>query len=103
MGSWDGDGELQGIIKSLYLMKSLEFYCQLWKYLGFMTCAFLMALFRGAVSRDLSVMKLLCLLTSTTCLPPLCRGMCSGVLHLEGIGDMHVCVFVLKMPAVTCL
>lgn len=66
---------------------------------------FLMTLFRGAISRDLSVMKLHCLLTSTTCLPPLCTGMCSGVLDLEGIGDMHVCVClsVFKMPAVTCL
>lgn len=92
-GSWDGDGELQGIKKLLGLMKSLEFYCQLCKYLHFMTSTFPMALFRGAVSRDLSVMKLHCLMTSTTCLPPLCRGMCSGVLDLEGIGDMCVCLF----------
>lgn len=93
-GSWDGDEELQGIIKLLDLMKSLKFCCQLWKYLHFMTSTFPMAPFRGAISRDLSVMKLHCLMTSTTCLPPLCRGMCSGVLDLEGIGDICVCVCV---------
>lgn len=92
--SWGGDGEWQGIIKLLDLMKSLKLCCQLWEYLHFVTSTFPIALFRGAVSRDLSAMKLLCLLTSTTCLPPLCRGMCSGVLDLEGTGDMHVCVFV---------
>lgn len=102
--SWGGDGEWQGIIKLLGLMKSLKLCCQLWEYLHFMTSTFLIALFRGAVSRDLSAMKLLCLLTSTTCLPPLCRGMCSGVLDLEGTGDMHVCgLSVFKIPAVTCL
>ncbi|XP_075282981.1 estrogen receptor beta isoform X3 [Opisthocomus hoazin] len=42
-----------------------------------------MALFRGAVSRDVSVMKLHCLLPSITCLPPLWREMCCGVLVLE--------------------
>lgn len=70
-----------------------------------MTSTFIKALFRGAVSRDLSVMKLLCLLTSITCLPPLWRGMCSGVLVLEGKGDVCVCVCLcaFKIPAVTCL
>jgi len=53
-----------------------------------------MALFRGAVSRDVSVMKLHCLLPSITCLPPLWREMCCGVLVLEGKVDTCVCVCV---------
>lgn len=65
--------------------------CQLCKYLHFVTSAYIVALFRGAVSRDLSVMKLHCY-WHLLHLPGLERGMCSGVLTLEIRVCLCVCV-----------
>lgn len=84
-------------------MKSLEFYCQLWKYLHFMISIFLMALFRAAVPRDLSVMRLHLADIHSLCSSSVQR----DVQWSCGFGGCRgcacVCLSAFTMPAVTCL